>query len=88
MAAQKKVVLMGNPGAGKSTLLNWYIQDPVFTSGISLGTGVTTVLQRHVLNGTVYIDTPGLTDVKIRSQSVEAIFSALTEGGQYENFFL
>jgi len=83
------VVLIGNPGVGKSTFLNMLLQLVKFKSGISIGKGLTTVCQKEVDDsGTVYIDTPGLSDIKLREQAAKEIKKALQEGGLFRIFFV
>lgn len=63
------IAIVGNPGTGKSTILNGLIGEPVFKSGISMGTGMTTHLQGHIVGDTTYYDTPGLNDVEKRKEA-------------------
>lgn len=65
------ITVIGNPGTGKSTILNTAIGSPVFSSGLSFGTGLTTHLQEHDYDGAKYIDTPGLDDINSRSIACE-----------------
>ncbi len=62
----------------------------VFKSGISLGTGLTTHLQKHAVPGTniTYIDTPGLTDIKRRKEAAEEIAKALRQAAEDDRFKL
>ena len=39
-------------------------------------------------NGIKYLDTPGLSDIKLRKQAAEAITTALKQGGTYQVFFV
>lgn len=48
--ANDYLLFVGNPGAGKSTLLNSLIGKPQFESGLSTGTGLTTILQWYLHN--------------------------------------
>jgi len=83
------IVLIGNPGVGKSTFLNGFLKEVKFQSGVALGKGLTTVCQRIEDNkGTVYIDTPGLSDVKLRQQAASEIKQALSSGGIFKIFFV
>eukprot|EP00171_Calliarthron_tuberculosum_P008648 IDg8648t1 len=67
--SNRAIAVVGNPGTGKSTILNGLIGDPVFKSGISMGTGLTTQLQGYLVGGTIYYDTPGLNDVEKRKEA-------------------
>lgn len=60
---------MGNPGSGKSTILNGIADKVIFKSGISIGTGLTTVLQKYEHEGVSLYDTPGLADIKFKKQA-------------------
>lgn len=71
-------VFAGNPGSGKSTIANTLIGDTVFRSGISFGTGLTTVLDTHEHKGEKFSDTPGLDDIKVREKAAEEISTALS----------
>jgi len=83
------IVLIGNPGVGKSTFLNGFLHEVKFQSGIALGKGLTTVCQRMVDHaGNVYIDTPGLSDIKLREKAAIEIKDALSSGGLFKIFFV
>ena len=83
-----KLVLIGNPGVGKSTLLNSLLGRVEFKAGVSLGTGLTEILQEVINdNGDSLIDTPGLSDVFRRQQAAQEIKKALTKGGQFKIIF-
>merc|ERR1719240_1360221 len=83
------VLLVGNPGTGKSTLINCHLQELIFTSGLSSnGQGVTFKLDRAVHRGKVYMDTPGLSDLKLRQQAATAISDALQHGGNFQLLFV
>jgi hypothetical protein len=47
------------------------------------GRGVTTVLQRELVNGIVYMDTPGLSDPDRRKSAAAEIERALQTDGEY-----
>lgn len=77
--------MIGNPGAGKSTLLSSLVGGTtIFDSGIAIGRGKTTKLQRVQHQGDTYIDTPGLSDVKLRETAATEIESALKSGGNFK----
>lgn len=79
------IVMMGNPGAGKSTLLSSLVKGSAsFPSGISLGRGKTQELQEVEYNGDTYIDTPGLSDAKLREKAATAIMKSFKRSGKYK----
>ena len=80
--------MIGNPGAGKSTLLNSILNKIIFESGVSIGTGKTFQFNAHEENGTLFMDTPGLSDVSKRQQAAEAITLALKQRGKFRVFFV
>jgi len=69
------IVLAGNPGVGKSTILNSLTGSTtaVFKSGVSIGTVMTTVLQKHETDAYVLGDTPGLQDIETKKKAAEEI---------------
>lgn len=82
---QKTIILIGNPGAGKSTLLTSMVDGQIrFHSGISIGKGLTSTLQEVYYKSTYYIDTPGLSDISLRTKAAEAIQVALAKGGKFK----
>eukprot|EP01105_Mastigella_eilhardi_P000290 TRINITY_DN1038_c1_g3_i7.p1 TRINITY_DN1038_c1_g3~~TRINITY_DN1038_c1_g3_i7.p1 ORF type:complete len:273 (-),score=80.87 TRINITY_DN1038_c1_g3_i7:330-1148(-) len=88
-------IFIGNPGTGKSTLLNALCPPRTgtggvnFKSGVAFGHGLTQICQRETDEfGNVFIDTPGLSDVKLRKQAAEEISNALSEGGLFKVFFV
>lgn len=86
---QKKfILLLGNPGAGKSTIHNSLMGSVQFRSGVSMGSGLTTALEKMTIGDTTYIDTPGLSDVRLRSKAAEAIVHALQQNGHYRVCFV
>jgi predicted GTPase len=82
------VVFCGNPGVGKSSLCNSIFQLPRFTSGISIGHGLTTGKQEYICDGRKYMDTPGLSDIDLRRQAGAAIEQALKENNNYKIIFV
>ena len=85
---QQYRLFIGNPGVGKSTLINCLAQQFLFKSGIAIGAGMTAQLERKKHGGIVYMDTPGLADVKLRKAAAEAITEALKQNGIYQIFFV
>ena len=81
-------LFIGNPGVGKSTLVNCLAQKVLFKSGVSIGSGMTYQMERQEHDGIVYMDTPGLADIKIRKAAAEAITKALKQNGIYQIFFV
>jgi len=84
----RMILFIGNPGAGKSTLLNSLIRRVAFRSGVSIGCGLTTVLQEVVEKGTSYVDTPGLEDDEMKEKAAKEIEKALCLNGKYHVFFV
>jgi len=84
----RNVIFCGNPGAGKSTLLNCLMRQVRFHSGVSIGTGLTFQFDSATVDGTRFMDTPGLSDVKMRNQAAVAIAEALRSGGFYRLVFV
>jgi energy-coupling factor transporter ATP-binding protein EcfA2 len=87
---KRAYVVVGNPGAGKSTLLNGLMGEVNFKSGISVGTGLTTrLLIKESPDGTRFIDTPGLADIKIKEEAAEEINQAFfQEEGPFTLIFV
>lgn len=82
-------MLIGNPGVGKSTIHNCKVGIPLFKSGVaSNGTGITNVLETSVHGGVRYMDTPGLSDIKLRKAAGVAIQQALAKGGIFRVIFV
>lgn len=82
-------LFIGNPGTGKSTLINSLVGHTVFSSGLSVdGVGVTKHLQTFNIGGSIYMDTPGLSDVKLRTQAAKEIRKAMMVTGTYRVFFV
>ena len=81
-------LFVGNPGAGKSTLANCIAECVLFKSGISFGSGKTYRLDKEEHSGIMYLDTPGLADIKMRKAAASAITEALRQNGRYQIFFV
>lgn len=73
------IALVGNPGSGKSTILNGIVGQKAFKSGLSLGTGLTSVLQPYEINGMLLFDTPGLADIEKKKQAGKELDRMLCE---------
>ena len=81
-------LFIGNPGAGKSTLANCITKLVLFKSGIAFGSGKTYKLDNKEHDGILYLDTPGLADIKMRQAAASAITEALRLSGNYQIFFV
>ena len=81
-------LFIGNPGAGKSTLADCIAERILFKSGISFGSGITYRLDKEKHNGIMYLDIPGLADIKMRKAAASAITEALSQNGSYQIFFV
>ena len=86
--SQQYRLFIGNPGVGKSTLVNCLAQKVLFKNGISIGSGMTYQMEKEEHDGIVYMDTPGLADIKLRKAAAEAITKALKQNGMYQIFFV
>ena len=86
--SQQYRLFIGNPGVGKSTLVNCLAQEVLFKNGVSVGSGMTYQMERRVHDGIVYMDTPGLADIRLRKAAAEAITEALRQNGMYQIFFV
>ena len=81
------IIVIGNPGAGKSTILNGLAEEVLFTSGISLGSGLTYQLDEKRNENGIFFDTPGLADDTHREAAGKAISTALRRGGSFKILF-
>ena len=81
-------LFIGNPGVGKSTLVNCLAQKILFKNGVSIGGGLTYQMEKREHDGIVYMDTPGLADIKLRKAAAEAITKPLRQNGIYQIFFV
>ncbi len=72
-------IFVGNPGTGKSILLNSLVDQAVFRSEISIGSGLTTITQvyQHSERNNRDIDTLGLSDILHCQQAADEITKAL-----------
>ena len=86
--SKKYRLFIGNPGVGKSTLVNCLTQKVLFKNGVSIGSGMTYQMEKQEHDGIVYMDTPGLADIKLRKAAAEAITKALKQNGMYQIFFV
>jgi len=85
----KEIILFcGNPGVGKSTLCNSMIGEIIFNSGTSTGTGMTKNQQSQLCGNQLYVDTPGLEDIKMKDQAAEEIEKALKKNNKYKIIFV
>ncbi|KAF2070892.1 hypothetical protein CYY_007793 [Polysphondylium violaceum] len=83
------VAMYGNPGSGKSTILSTLTKIPgAFQSGISQITGLTKTHKSITVDNVMYIDTPGLADVKDREQAAQEIEQSLKTNQRYKVFFV
>ncbi|KAI0558752.1 50S ribosome-binding GTPase [Gracilaria domingensis] len=83
-----RIVVAGNPGVGKSAILNGMIGRARFKSGISIGEGMSQILQNVRVGGEVFYDTPGLDDLHFREQAAEEISKAFKGGGKFKLIFV
>jgi len=82
------ILFLGNSGAGKSTLCNSVFQEAVFSSGVSLYSGMTLYNQAHTYHNTLYIDTPGLSELLTRERVAKEIEVALKKNLNYKIVFV
>ena len=86
---QYYTIFVGNPGVGKSTLLKSFPKAPSFQSGISIGQGLTQVLQlAEIAPGEYIADTPGLYDFFRRKEAAREIEKVLKKDGYYRLVFV
>lgn len=85
---QEVIVFCGNPGVGKSSLCNSIFQQSIFSSGVSVGIGVTQQKQEYFYENRKYIDTPGLADIQLRQQAAKEIENSLKENNNYKIIFV
>lgn len=82
------ILFLGNTGVGKSTICNSIFQQAVFSSGLSMGFGMTFQQQEHVYQNALYVDTPGLSYEEIRGQAAKEIEEALRKNSNYKIIFV
>lgn len=81
-------IFLGNPGTGKSTMLNGITDTTKFQSGVSVGRGLTKVLQCLTIGDVKFFDSPGLADVAIKKEAAVEIQGVLNRGGKTKVFFV
>ena len=81
-------LFIANSGAGKSTLANCLAEKVLFKSGTSSSSSKTSQLGKAKHGDIMYLDTPGLTDIKIRQIAAKVIAEALRQTGKYQIFFV
>lgn len=69
-------------------MLNGLAGQPLFPAGLSFSGGLTYELSKKQIGKDWYLDTPGLSDVKLREKAAAAINKALEEGGAYKIVFV
>ena len=79
-------LVIGNPGSGKSTLCNCIAKAVLFKSGISFGSSKTYRIDKKIKDGIMYLDTPGLADIKMREDAASAITEALRQNWRFQYF--
>lgn len=82
------MIFAGNPGAGKSTIINSWNGSTVFQSGVNLGKGLTKCLQTKDTGSVILADTPGLSDVSLRTKAAAAITKVLRLAHNAKLFFV
>lgn len=82
------LIVIGNPGVGKSSILNALISSNIFTSGISLGRGLTEYHKTVEYNHDLYTDTVGLYDEKLMHHALQDLEKLFSNGGDYTICFI
>jgi GTP-binding protein EngB required for normal cell division len=82
------ILFIGNSGVGKSSLCNSVFQQAIFKPGIPAATGMIAQKQEYRYGNTLYIDAPGLADVKNHQQAAVEIENALKYNNNYKIVFV
>ena len=70
------IIMIGSSGVGKSTILNGLLRAAVFKDGIAKELDLA-YHEVHIARGRRYIDTPGLSNIKMRRKAAQEITKAL-----------